>query len=231
MKGSELAMDSCFHNTHKHTFHANCFRMAFANHILTWLLRASSSWLTPGIKLLLLLLLLMLLPLLCLGCCCFYCHYDNWCLCICFCYHNCHLQQYPWYYCLLLIQLKMTPCELMQFIAKLSYLCGYYAVDIKNNAWVTVNNDFWSRVKWFANDFHQRRNHEWKSLATHIRSDQKSLFTVTNYYFISYALFFSEHTIPLKAIIDRSFCHCHQERSSLTLHCDVTTIDFWRHAN
>ena len=23
---------------------------------------------------------------------------------------------------------------------------------MKNNAWVTVNNDFWSRVRWFAND-------------------------------------------------------------------------------
>ena len=44
-------------------------------------------------------------------------------------------------------------------------------VDIKNNAWVTVNNDFWSRVRWFANDFHEWRSHEWKSLANHLTSD------------------------------------------------------------
>ena len=46
--------------------------------------------------------------------------------------------------------------------------------DIKNNAWVTVNNDFFlSRVGWFANDFHEWRSHEWKSLANHLTSDQK----------------------------------------------------------
>ena len=31
--------------------------------------------------------------------------------------------------------------------------------DIKNNAWVIVNNDVWSRVRWFANDFHEWRIH------------------------------------------------------------------------
>ena len=44
--------------------------------------------------------------------------------------------------------------------------------DIKNNAWVTVNNDFWSPVGWFANDFHEWRSHESKSLANHLTSDQ-----------------------------------------------------------
>ena len=74
-------------------------------------------------------------------------------------------------------------------------------MDIKNNAWVTVNNDFWPRVRWFANDFHEWRSHEWKSLvrhswkslANHLTSDQKSLFTVTNV-FISYALFYVFNT-------------------------------------
>ena len=33
-----------------------------------------------------------------------------------------------------------------------------------------MNNDFWSLVRWFANDF--------KSLANHLTRDQKSLFTV-----------------------------------------------------
>ena len=40
---------------------------------------------------------------------------------------------------------------------------------------LTVNNDFWSRVRWFANDFHEWRSHEWKSLANHLTRDQKSL--------------------------------------------------------
>ena len=44
---------------------------------------------------------------------------------------------------------------------------------IKNNAWVTVNNDFWSRVGWFANGFHEWRSQEWKPLANHLTSDQK----------------------------------------------------------
>ena len=42
---------------------------------------------------------------------------------------------------------------------------------IKNNAWVTVNNDFWSRVRWCANYFHECRSHEWKPLANHLTSD------------------------------------------------------------
>ena len=49
-------------------------------------------------------------------------------------------------------------------------LCTY---DIKNNAWVTVNNDFLSRVRRFGNDFHEWRSHEWKSLPIRITSDKK----------------------------------------------------------
>ena len=104
--------------------------------------------------------------------------------------------------------------------------------DIKNNAWVTVNNDFWPRVGWFANDSHEWRSHEWKSLAKHLTSDQKSLFTVTNvlFYFF-HAILYLEHTVPLQTIIDRPFRHCRQGRSFLTWHCDVITVDLWRHAN
>ena len=40
--------------------------------------------------------------------------------------------------------------------------------NIKNNAWITMNNDFDSRVRWFANDFHSWLYHSWKSLANHI---------------------------------------------------------------
>ena len=45
--------------------------------------------------------------------------------------------------------------------------------NIKNNACVTVNNDFWSRVRRFANNFHELRSHEWKSLANCFTSDHK----------------------------------------------------------
>ena len=37
-------------------------------------------------------------------------------------------------------------------------------------SWMTI---FWSRVMWFAKDFHEWRSHEWKSLANHLTSDQK----------------------------------------------------------
>ena len=103
---------------------------------------------------------------------------------------------------------------------------------ITNDAWVIVNNGFLARVRWFANDLHEWCSHEWKSLANHITSDQKSLFAVKNilFYFL-HAILWSEHTIPLKTIIDRSFYHCRQEQSFPTLHYDVTTVDLWRHAN
>ena len=32
---------------------------------------------------------------------------------------------------------------------------------------------FWSRVGWFANDIHEWRSHDWKSVANHLTSDQK----------------------------------------------------------
>ena len=46
-------------------------------------------------------------------------------------------------------------------------------MDIKNNAWVTVNNDFLSRVGRFGIDFHEWRSHEWKSLPNRLTSDKK----------------------------------------------------------
>ena len=45
--------------------------------------------------------------------------------------------------------------------------------DIKNNAWVTVNNDFLSQVRRFGNDFHEWRSQEWKSLPNRLTSDKK----------------------------------------------------------
>ena len=74
-----------------------------------------------------------------------------------------------------------------------------------------MNNDFWSRVRWFANDFHSWLHHSWKSLgsrvrwfandfhswlrhswkswANHLTRDRKSLFTVTHaLFFISFEI-------------------------------------------
>ena len=101
-------------------------------------------------------------------------------------------------------------------------------MDIKNNAWVSVNNDFLSRVRRFGNDF----RHEWKSLPNLLTSDKKTLFKVTNvlFYFL-HVIFCHEHTNPLRTVIKRSFRHCCQGRPFLTEHCDVTTNDLWCHAN
>ena len=105
--------------------------------------------------------------------------------------------------------------------------------DIKNNAWVTVNNDFFVTSEairqWFARVTKSRVKiiaespHEWQ---------KRSLFTVTNvlFYFL-HAILSHEHTNPLRTIIERSFRHCCQGRHFLTEHCDVTTSDLWRHAN
>ena len=72
--------------------------------------------------------------------------------------------------------------------------CKHRMNDIKNNAWVTVNNDsFWSRVGLFANDFHEWRSHELESLANHLTGDQKivshgdeGIILVLTRYFISW---------------------------------------------
>ena len=85
------------------------------------------------------------------------------------------------------------------------------SLDITNNAWVTVNNGFLSRVRRFGNDLHEWRSHEWKSLLSSLTSDKKSLFTVTNvsFYFL-HAILCHEPTNPLRLIIERSFRHCCQ---------------------
>ena len=44
-------------------------------------------------------------------------------------------------------------------------------VEIRNNAWITVNTDFLLSVRQFGNDFHEWQNHGWKLLVflvTHI---------------------------------------------------------------
>ena len=65
------------------------------------------------------------------------------------------------------------------------------------DAWVAVNNNFCSRLRWFANDFHSWQSHEWKSLANHliftrdkVMSENHWQITSQTYYFISYTLFY-----------------------------------------
>ena len=41
-----------------------------------------------------------------------------------------------------------------------------------NGTFVIVNNDFWSLVIWFTNDFHSWLRHSWKILANHFTRDQ-----------------------------------------------------------
>ena len=81
--------------------------------------------------------------------------------------------------------------------------------EIKNNAWVTVNNDFLVTsgviCQWFSRVTKSRVKiigkspHEWPK---NCYSRQRM------YYFISYTLFYLEHTVQLQTIIDRSFRHC-----------------------
>ena len=93
-------------------------------------------------------------------------------------------------------------------MATLSHFDAFYQNNIENNARVTMNNDFGLRVRRFANNFHEWRSNEWKSLTNRNTSEQKLLFTVTNVWFHSYAIF-HVHTIPLKTIIDRRFRNSH----------------------
>ena len=96
--------------------------------------------------------------------------------------------------------------------------------------WITI---FGSRVRRFANDFHEWQSHEWKSLANRITSDPKIVIRGNECIILFLTRYFMslEHTILLKTIIDRSFRKCRQGRSFLTSHCDVTRVDVWRHAN
>ena len=95
--------------------------------------------------------------------------------------------------------------------------------------WITI---FGSRVRRFANDFHEWRSHEWKSLANRFTSDPKIVIHGNECIILFLTRYFMslEHTILLKTIIDRPFRNCGQERPFLTSHCDVTRVDLWRHA-
>ena len=82
--------------------------------------------------------------------------------------------------------------------------------DIKNNAWVTVNNDFLVTsgviCQWFSRVTKSRVKiigkspHEWPK-------NRYSPVTNVLFYFL-HATLYLEHTVPLQTIIDRSFRYC-----------------------
>ena len=87
-----------------------------------------------------------------------------------------------------------------------------------------------SWVRWFTMIFtsdevtsenHCESPHKWQ---------KKSLFMITHTlsYFL-YAILCPEHANVLKTIINHSFHHCHQRRSFLTNHCEVTTVTSRKH--
>ena len=90
----------------------------------------------------------------------------------------------------------------------------------------------WSRVGWFANNFHEWRSHEWKLLANHLTSDQNSLFTASHI-LISYML--SAEQKPQrnqwKPAIDRSPRHFCLPWVRRLCYCDATethiVMSFW----
>ena len=103
--------------------------------------------------------------------------------------------------------------------------------DIKNNAWVTVNNDFWvtseAICQWFSR-FVTSEN-PWQITS---RVTPKSLFTVTNvsFYFL-HAIWCPEHTILLKelsiadfAIVAKDSLFWFSIVTSPQLICDVTRM-------
>ena len=113
--------------------------------------------------------------------------------------------------------------------------------EIKNNAWVTVNNDFLSRVRRFGNDFHDWRSHEWKSLPNHLTSDKKivihgneCIILFLTRYFMSWTHKSAENyhralispLLPRAAFSDRALWRHHNW--SVTS-CEHEILVLWRH--
>ena len=106
----------------------------------------------------------------------------------------------PWYFVFTLI--------LCRFIWSINLSHEEY---IRNNAWVSVNNDFfgheWGNLPMIFTSDEVTRENLWQITS---RMNKKSLFTVTNvlFHFLD-AIFFPSWTqIPLKTSIERSFRHC-----------------------
>ena len=93
--------------------------------------------------------------------------------------------------------------------------------DIKNNAWVTVNNDFWvtseAICQWFSRV-------TWKSLANRITSDPKNRYSRWRmYYSISYTLFYVPGTHNTAKNLHRSLI------SQLSPRMVFSNFALWHH--
>ena len=92
--------------------------------------------------------------------------------------------------------------------------------------WITI---FGSRVRRFANNFHEWRSHKWKSLANRLTSDPKIVIHGNEFYFL-HAIWCLEHTILLKkklsiadfAIVAKDSLFWFSIVTSPQLICDVT---------
>ena len=114
------------------------------------------------------------------------------------------------------------------FLIRCSSVVFQMNAGIKNNAWVTVNNDFWSRVRWFANDFHEWHSHEWKSMANHLTSDHKIVIHGNECIILSltcYLMYWTHHSATNKhrsLISPLSLTTVFSFVTSPRLICDVT---------
>ena len=104
---------------------------------------------------------------------------------------------------------------------------------VKNNAWVTVNNDFCvmseaicQRFSWVAKSRVKiigKSHHEWPK-------NHYSWWRM--YYFISYTLFYVLNTwFCLKQLSIAHFAIVAKDGHFWFKHCDFTIVDLWRHAN
>ena len=114
-------------------------------------------------------------------------------------------------------------------------------LEIKNNAWVTVNNDFLSRVRRFGNDFHEWRSHEWKSLPNRLTSDKKivihgneCIILFLTRYFMSWTHKYAKnyHRALISPLLPRAAC---SDRALWRHHnwsvtsCEREILVLWRH--
>ena len=144
----------------------------------------------------------------------------------------------PWFCCALFLMVILSVLILFVwlnwYMIKLSVIIKVASLamdypdisEIKNTAWVTVNNDFLSRVRWFGNDFH-----EWP-LPIRLTSDKKIVIHGNECIILFLTCYFMSWThksaknyyralvsplLPRGAFSDRALWR--------------TTIDLWRHAN
>ena len=136
---------------------------------------------------------------------------------------------------------RVSTKSILWFGIRLQYLQRISNRDIKNNAWVTVNNEFLSRVRRFGNDFHEWRSQEWKSLPNRLTSDKiivihgnECIILFLTHYFMSwthksvknYHWALNSPSLPRAALSDRALW-CHHNWSVKS--CERAILALWRH--